>query len=262
MAGPSEYQIGLLIAAGTVGMLLLAIAIILFMVFYQKRMIEEQYNRQKLELAYQQKMMDAALESQESERKRVAGDLHDSLGGMLSAVRVGITTLARQLPNPQVLEQQKYMIDETINTLRSISRDLMPSTLEKFGLVHALRELCEQLHKTTMMPITFNEHGEFERLAPKKELMVFRIAQELTNNAVKHAQARSINVILSGSSKLEMAIEDDGVGFDAEAQRTDRKFGKGLGLFNIENRARLLNGKLEYTSTREKGSKIILTMPL
>lgn len=262
MSGPSEYQIGLLIAAGTVGMLLLAITIILFMVFYQKRMIQEQYNRQKLELEYQQKMMDAALESQETERKRIAGDLHDSVGGMLSAVRVGITTLARQLPNPQALEQQKHMIDETLDTLRSISRDLMPSTLEKFGLVHAMRELCEQLHKTTLMPVTFSEHGQFERLTPKKELMVFRIAQELTNNVVKHAHASSINVILSGSPNLEMVVEDDGVGFDPEVQRSDRKFGKGLGLFNIENRARLLNGKIEYDKTREKGSRVILTMPL
>ena len=262
MAGPSEYQIALLVAFGTVGMLLLAIAIILFMVFYQKKMIQEQYNRQKLEMEYQQKMMDAALESQESERKRIAGDLHDSVGGMLSAVRVGMTTLARQLPNPQALEQQKQMIDDTLNTLRSISRDLMPSTLEKFGLVHAMRELCEQLHSTTLTPITFLEHGEFERLAPKKELMVFRIAQELTNNAVKHAQANSILVTLNGSSNLEMIVEDDGVGFDYEAQRNDRRYGKGLGLFNIENRARLLNGKLDYVKMPEKGSKVTLTMPL
>ena len=89
MAGPSEYQVALLIAIGTVGMLLLAIAIILFMVFYQKKMIQEQLKRQQLELTYQQKMMEAALESQENERRRVAGDLHDSIGGMLSTIRVG-----------------------------------------------------------------------------------------------------------------------------------------------------------------------------
>src|SRR5882757_6033756 len=99
MAESSEYQIALLIAVGTVGMLLLAIAIVLFMVFYQKRMIQEQVKRQKLEIDYQQKMMQATLESQESERRKLAGELHDSIGGMLSAIRMGISTLGRTLPD-------------------------------------------------------------------------------------------------------------------------------------------------------------------
>ncbi len=114
MAGPSEYQIALLIAIGTVAMLVLAIAIITFMVFYQKKMIQEQLNRQKLEMEYQQKMMLAALESQEMDAKSVAGDLHDSIGGMLSAIRVGLTTIARQLPDPGALDQPKKILDDTI----------------------------------------------------------------------------------------------------------------------------------------------------
>jgi two-component system, NarL family, sensor kinase len=262
MAGPSEYQVALLIAVGTVGMLLLAIAIILFMVFYQKKMIQEQYNRQKLELEYQQKMMEAALESQEAERKRVAGDLHDSVGGMLSAVRVGLTTIARQLPDPMYLEEQKKMLDDTIANVRMISRDLMPSTLERFGLTHALKELCDRFQTTSLLPVTFTEEGDFEALSPRTQLMLFRIAQELVSNAVKHAQANQIAVALLRSDQLEMIIEDDGIGFDADEKRQSRKNGSGLGLFNIENRIRLLNGKVEFEKGRDRGSKITITMPL
>src|SRR5215510_3796250 len=137
MVGPAEYQVALMIAIGTVGMFLLAIAIILFMVFYQKRMLQEQYKRQQMELDHQHKMMEAALESQEQERRRLAGELHDSIGAMLSTIRVGITTLARQVPDPKSLEQSKEMLDDTITSVRRISRDLMPSTLEKFGFVQA-----------------------------------------------------------------------------------------------------------------------------
>jgi len=262
MPGPSEYQVALLIAIGTVGMLLLAIAIILFMVFYQKKMIQEQYNRQLLEMKYQQKMMEAALESQESERKRVAGDLHDSVGGMLSAIRVGLTSLARGLPDPFLLEQQKKMLDEAIGSVRSISRDLMPSTLEKFGLVQAVKELCEQYQDTALVNIYFNEDTEVSTLDQSRQLMTFRIAQELVNNAVKHANATEIHVTVRESSDLEIVIEDNGIGFDADAVRYEKKQGGGLGLFNIENRVRLLNAKLVYDKPRDKGSKFNLTVPL
>lgn len=262
MAGPSEYQVALLIAVGTVGMLLLAIAIILFMVFYQKKMIQEQVNRQKLELEYQQKMMEAALESQEAERKRVAGDLHDSVGGMLSAIRVGLTTIARQLPNPMHLEEQKKMLDDTISNVRMISRDLMPSTLEKFGLTNALKELCDRFQTTSLLPVNFQEEGDFDDLTPRTQLMLFRIAQELVSNAVKHSQAGQIDVSLMRSDKLELIVEDNGIGFDAEEKRSSRKSGVGLGLFNIENRIRLLSGKVEFDRDRVKGSKVIITMPV
>ena len=262
MAGPSEYQVALIVAIGTVAMLLMAIAIVLFMVFYQKKMIQEQFKLQQLELDYQQKMMEAALESQENERRRVAGDLHDSIGGMLSTIRVGLTTLAKQMADPQGIELQKQMLDDTISSVRSISRDLMPSTLEKFGLVHAVKELCERFHATSFLPVIFHEHGEFQGLNPRKELMIFRVAQELVNNAVKHSQATTIHVTLRGTDKLEMIVEDDGVGLDAEAQRTVTQTAKGLGLFNIENRIRLLSAKLEFDTLREKGSKITMTMKL
>ena len=261
MAGPSEYQITFLIAIGTVAMLLLAISIILFMVFYQKKMIQEQLKRQKLELDYQQKMMEAALESQENERRRVAGDLHDSVGGMLSAVRVGLTTIAKQMTDTQHIDQSKQMLDETINTVRSISRDLMPSTLEKFGLVQAVKELCERFQATALLPVNFHEHGELSEMSQTKELMVFRIAQELVNNAVKHSRGTRIDVTIQGTDTLEMIVEDDGVGFDALRQHLNPNV-KGLGLFNIENRVRLLSAKLDFDSAREKGTKVTMTMPL
>lgn len=262
MAGPSEYQVALLIAIGTVGMLLLAIAIILFMVFYQKKMIQEQLKRQKLEFEYQQKMLEAALESQENERRRVAGDLHDSVGGMLSAIRVGLTTIAKQLADPQGMEQPKKMLDDTINSVRSISRDLMPSTLEKFGLVHAIRELCERFQATSFLPVIFQEQGELHTLDQRRELMIFRVVQELVNNAIKHSHAATIHVTISGTDKLEIIVEDDGIGFDPEVERGLNQSAKGLGLFNIENRVRLLSAKMNFVSVPERGSKITMIMPL
>jgi signal transduction histidine kinase len=225
-------------------------------------MIQEQLKRQIMEFDYQQKMMQAELESQESERRRLAADLHDSIGGMLSTIRVGITTIGRALPDPRSIDETKQMLDDTITSVRRISRDLLPSTLEKFGFVHAIKELCERFQATAKINIQFSENGEIPALESQRELMVFRIVQELLNNAVKHAQASLIQVKIELADQLFISVEDNGVGFNADEQKNDKQSGKGLGLFNIENRARLLGGTLEFEKGRSNGSKTILTLPM
>jgi two-component system, NarL family, sensor kinase len=252
----------IIFSIATVGMLLLAGTIILFVVFYQKRMIKEQMKRQSMEFEYQQKMLQAELESQESERRRLAADLHDSIGGMLSTIRVGISTMARLLPDPQTVDQTKQMLDDTITSVRRISRDLMPSTLEKFGLTHALTELCERFQATSKISIEFALEGESPALDKTRELMIFRVVQELLNNAIKHSQAEKISVTLRVDNRITVVVEDNGIGFDPEIFKKDAQSGKGLGLFNIENRARLLGAKLDYAKDLLKGSRTTLTLPL
>lgn len=260
MDGSSEYQVGILIAIGTAGMLILAIAIILFMVFYQKKMIQEQLKQQQLEYDYQQKMMLAELESQENERRRLAADLHDSIGGMLSAIRVGLSTLSKQQPEVTGFDQAKQMLDETISSVRRISRDLMPSTLERFGLSQALQEMCDRFAATTNIPINFQEQGIAFPLEKSKALMLFRITQELLNNAIKHAQASVLEVTkLNNSHAILITVEDDGVGFDPQVQK--RISGKGLGLFGMENRAHLIGAELHFEKGSTGGTKITVTLP-
>lgn len=254
-------QFALIFSLATVGMLLLAGFIILFVVFYQKKMIQEQLKRQQLELDFQNKMMEATMESEENERRRLAGDLHDSVGGMLSTVRVGLTAIAKQLPDPQLIELSKQMLDDTLVSVRRISLDLMPSTLEKFGLIPALREICERMQATSLTPVNFSEHGELRPIDTKRALKIFRIVQELINNAIKHAQASSINVNVIVGELLEISVEDDGIGFDPSAKHSVTQNGSGLGLYNMENRTRLLNAKLEFDTNIKKGSKITLIVP-
>lgn len=262
MIATEDTQIYLIIAVAIVAMLLMAGAIVLFVIFYQKRMVQEQLKHQALEFEHQQKLMQAELHSQETERRRLAADLHDSIGGMLSTIRVGIVTIGRSLPDPQSISETKQMLDDTIESVRRISRDLMPSTLEKFGFIHAVKELCERFQATSHIEITFAEPANFPSLDQQRELMIFRIVQELLNNAIKHARAKIIDVIILINDQIYVAVEDDGIGFDAEEQKSNKQNGRGLGLFNIENRARLLGGTVEYEKGRKKGSKTTLILPV
>jgi two-component system, NarL family, sensor kinase len=258
---PDSNQFLLIFAIATVAMLVLAGAIVLFVVFYQKRMLQEQFKRQAMEFDHQQKMMQAELESQETERRKLAADLHDSIGGMLSTIRVGISTMAKALPNPQSIDETKQMLDDTISSVRRISRDLMPSTLEKFGLTYAIKELCERVEQTTKINIRFSENGEIPKLDSQRELMIFRIAQELLNNAVKHSQATQIDVCTTMGDTITLSVEDNGVGFDADFFRNETAGNKGLGLYSIENRARLLGGEITFEKGRITGSKTTLIAP-
>ncbi|WKZ59715.1 MAG: sensor histidine kinase [Cyclobacteriaceae bacterium] len=241
----------------TSGMLILAGGIVFFVLFYKKRMLEARLREQNLEVMYQQKMMEAALESQESERKRVAADLHDGIGAMLSAVRMNLGTLARtESVSAETIQPVKTMLDETIESVRKISRDLLPSTLEKFGLNVALKEMCERFQSLTDAGITYAEQGEAVPMEKSREIFVFRIVQELINNALKHANASAISVQVSWGTQLTIVVTDNGKGFSADEQP------KGLGLFNMQNRARVLHGTFIIESNTSSGTKATLTVPL
>src|SRR5690606_3085344 len=181
--GPETSQVYLIIGVSATAMLLMAGSIILFVLYYQKRMTEEQLGRQRMEIEYQKKMIEASLESQERERRRVAGDLHDSIGAMLSTIRLSLIAHAKKYPGErESIAESKKMLDDTSESVRRISRDLMPSTLERSGLVQAVKEMCERFQSTSSIPIVFREIGDTPNLPATGELMLFRIIQEVLNN--------------------------------------------------------------------------------
>lgn len=248
---PTLSEFTIMFSVATLGMLVLAMAIVFFVLFYQRKMLESKLKQQRLEVEYQQKMLQAALESQENERKRLAADLHDGIGAMLSTIRLRLGILARTEGIPTAdIDQTKSMLDDTITSVRSLSRDLLPSTLEKFGLSQAVKDLCEQYSTVSGLPILFSEQGAVMVKEPSDQLMIFRVVQELIGNAMKHSQATIIHVVLNGADRFELSVIDDGIGLSENFYHG----GKGLGMFNMENRARLLQGRLTFTNNQPKGT--------
>jgi signal transduction histidine kinase len=138
----------------------------------------------------------------------------------------------------------------------------MPDTLDRFGLPFALKEFCERLQVTANVPVLFHGEEEVRYLSRGTQLMIFRVAQELINNAVRHSNASAINVTIVGGDKFELIVEDNGSGFDIDFVRQHSTCRNGLGLFDIENRASVLNATLHIAASKSKGSRITLTMPL
>ena len=200
-------------------MLLLAIAIVIFFVIYQKRLMTQQEKLLRLEFEYQKDLVNSSIQTQEVERKRIAADLHDSIGSQLSATKLYLRQLLRNPEKSEEYQQQvkreaMELLEETILNVRQITHDLLPLSLERFGLVAALEDLVDRYNELGEGEVQFDCREE-RRFEVEKEVAFYRIIQELFNNTLKHARAQRIELSLQfRDSQVHLQYQDDGVGFD------------------------------------------------
>jgi len=254
MGDDPDVDIALIFIFGTAFMLLMAGGVVLFIFFYQKKMLQEQLKLQNLESEYQQKMLSAALESQENERIRVAKDLHDDVGMMLMTMRTYINSVSEKSMPESAIPDLRALVDDTHETIRRLSWDLMPSTLERFGLIQTVREMCYRLSLRNAIPVELKEPDEPFSLDKNQETLLYRIIQESVTNALKHSRATKISIALTHSASiLYLSIADDGIGFDFPVENSKIKMRQGLGMLNIESRAGILGAELEFQNNTPSG---------
>jgi signal transduction histidine kinase len=254
-----------LLVAGIIGMLILAMAIIVFFVIYQRRMLTQQEEMNRREAEYQKELLKANIQSQEVERKRIASDLHDSVGALLSATKmylkqIGVGKLGEDLGT--IKQESIGLVEETIQNVRQISHNLLPPTLERFGFVAAVEDMAEKINQADSL-IFHIDCLEPQRFELEKEVGLYRIIQELSNNTIKHAQASNINLSIDFSNNhLEIIYKDDGIGFKMEDKYDPSSRKKGLGLRSLESRATSLDANFEMQSQPGHGLSAKIIMPL
>src|SRR5213075_3073471 len=175
---------------GTIGMLVLTIGLVVFIIMHQRKVIRYQQRLQNLEIEQQKMMLTASIKLQEEERQRLAADLHDDAGPLLATARLYLNeNLVNQDKATQLqsIFQARQIIDDTIQLIRNISHSLMPPTLKNFGLESAVNDLFQKISGSGTINASSRFHDYSERLKPEKELVVFRIIQELINNILKHS---------------------------------------------------------------------------
>jgi len=240
---------------------LLAAIFLIFVLWQQKSCVEKQLTQKQLESDYQQRMLRLALEAQENERKRVAKALHDEVGILLQAHRSTTLSLIKDAPEGDKNEI-KNLIDQLTETVRRISWDLMPSSLERFGLAEALDELCNRLSLRESMAIKFTSTGPSAPLDKNQEILLYRIVQEAIENAIQHARASVVEILFTRSeAELCIDIRDNGIGFEMPKKNKLNINQYGLGLFNIENRAGLLQGYVSFEMNEPTGTIVRVVLP-
>lgn len=252
---------------GTMGMLALAIGMIIFIIFHQRRVIRYQMQLQEMEEEQQKLLLNASIRWQEEERQRIAADLHDDAGPLLATARLYLNeNLVHQDIDTQLqsIYNAKQIIDDTIQLIRNISHSLMPPTLKNFGLESAVNDLFQKISGSGMLNASCRFHDYRERLRPEQELLIFRVIQELVNNILKHSGSSFIHVTQNYDDKrFFIRLHHDGKGITQAEFEKLNKSAAGLGLKNIQSRVKVLRARIEFEKDISKTYfKVTLDIPV
>ncbi len=238
-------------------MILLVISLLSWRNYKQKQKLQMQ---RISELETEKKLLatEAVLKGEEQERSRLAKDLHDGLGGLLSGIKYSFQNIKSNLvmttENHQAFERGMDMLDTSIKEMRRVAHNMMPEALVKFGLDTALKDFCNDINQTAVLQVTY-QSIELENVSIDQttSITIYRIVQELIHNSMKHAAAKTAIVQLSKTDgKISITVEDDGKGFDTVILNHS----KGIGWSNIKSRVDFLNGKLDVQSGPGKGTSV------
>jgi len=244
-------------------LLVLAIGIVGFVFQYQRRMLQHQENLRQVQEAKQRQLLEATIQAQEEERRRVARDLHDEVGAMLALVKLNVHQLTAQVENKENGTQVKKMLDDVMSSVRHISHDLLPVILEKMGLAQALFSLKTAVPAESGLQLNVTCNQPDKRLDGRTELLLYRVVQELFSNTLKHANATEVTIDLQlNDTDLQLNYQDNGKGFDYQALLQQPNNKAGLGLMNMQARLQLLNGHFNFDSSPNFGSKAIISVPI
>jgi PAS domain S-box-containing protein len=227
--------------------------------------------RKKAEVALREKtnqlqlLSRRVLETQETERRRIAHELHDELGQALTAIKINLQMRERfpKQSHEELNTENLRIVDDALQQVRRLALALRPSMLDDLGLLPALRWIAEQTAVRSGFAVEFDTAFPEVRLAPEIETACFRIVQESLTNIVRHAQAQRVEIALHRTGNaLVLCIQDDGCGFDVASMRGRAVAGGSLGVLGMQERAELIGGQLDIESTPGQGSTVRLRCPL
>lgn len=259
----SEEQIVSIVLYAVGVVIFMALAIILFFFFSRKRVIKIELEKANLQIEHQKEVIQTSIITQEEERKRIAQDLHDAISSKLNIVSLNANLLTEtDITTTETNALGKSILKVTSNVLessRKIAHALLPPTLDKFGMVAALEELCEEVEESGRFQLHCNFKYELGLLVSEMELHLFRIVQELFSNTIKYAEATKISVQLTSEEKMVSLIyKDNGKGFSV----SEAKKSKSLGMTGIENRAAILNANCTIESSPGNGMNVHILVAL
>lgn len=238
------------------------LSVLLLYSYYRRKRLKQEAEMNAAIIKQQDLATKAVIEAEEKERQRIAQDLHDGVGQMMSAVKLNLSSFQSELSLQDGALQHKLnniysLVDDSCKEVRSVSHNMMPNALIKSGLGIAIREFLQKID-TKVLEVSLYIDGLNENLPSDMETMVYRIVQECVNNVVKHAVANRLDISIVRDEHLTITIEDNGKGFDMQAMKGK----EGIGLQNIKTRVSYLKGNIEYDSSPGRGTVVLIEIPI
>ncbi|MDX2046132.1 MAG: sensor histidine kinase [Chitinophagaceae bacterium] len=254
----------IVVFAATLVFVILAFFAVLFLLIHKKKQKRSFQEKLQLQSQFSQTLLQSQLEIQEQTLKNISQEIHDNIGQALSLAKLNLNTMSLDEPDKllQKIGNSKELVSKAIVDLRDLSRSLNTDYVEEMGLIRSVEYELEMIRKSGTLQTRLEITGQVYRFDKQKELITFRIVQEVLNNIIKHAKAYNINVHAGYSSgRLELTITDDGQGVDLTPLNENNGDNFGLGIRNMHNRAKLIGAAFSMSSAIGKGTEVKISLP-
>jgi signal transduction histidine kinase len=230
--------------------------------FYRRRQIQSKMDLQAAVMVQQDLATKAIINAEENERKRIAADLHDGVGQMMSAAKMNLSAFESEVLFKDEAQKISFenlisLVDESCKEIRNVSHQMMPNALLKSGLSSAIKEFLDKIDNR-IIKISLYAEGLQERLDSNTETVLYRVIQECVNNVIKHSAASKLDIsLIKDADGISVTIEDNGRGFDI----ADKNKFDGIGLKNINSRVTFLKGTVDFDSSPGRGTLVAIHVP-
>jgi signal transduction histidine kinase len=246
----------------TLVLLVLVIFIVTFALLFQRRQTAHKLEKASLKAQYESEILNAENEIQESTMKHISRELHDNVGQLLTLVKLQLNTVQLELPKNTKIANSREYVAAALTDVRALSKSLNNDNILQEGLAKAIDFELGRIQKTGALKTHFANNYDGAILDHKKEILVFRMFQELAQNCLKHAQAKNIWVNLEETQEcFNLEFKDDGIGFELTEKIENKGFGSGAGLNNLRHRAALIGGELDVSKNPNGGMLTIVSIP-
>jgi signal transduction histidine kinase len=265
MPNSSTQLIFFIIVISTFLILLFGSIIIRYIFLYQRRRFRHEQEMLEMRETFTQTLLESKLKIQEDTLKHIAEELHANASHQASLINIHLTEMLEK-GSPEMREsiyEIKLIAKQLMGDLKALSAGLNTNHIMKIGFIKALENELNRLSKTKKYTTHFNKSGEEFPLRMDNEIILFRMCQEILNNVVKYSEAKSVAVSLNYLPTLfQLEISDDGIGFNIEDALKNSGEKESTGLMNMQNRAKLIDAKLEMYSKKDNGTRFIVSIPI
>lgn len=260
----NNTEILLTFVIGIAIFIIMVVFIISFVLIFQKRQEKHRLEKEALKIAYEREILKSQIEVQNQTLQEISQELHDNIGQLLSVARIYLNVLEDSIIDENgYIKQTNEIIAQSINDLRSLTKSFDGDFVQQFGLEESISNEISRIRKTKRFTIDLTIVGEKYTIGYEREIVLFRVVQEILNNTIKHSKATNINVLLSYlPTAFTLSIQDDGQGFDYEALQEKNILQSGAGLRNIQRRVKLIGGTCQIHTEINKGTKTDIQLNL
>jgi two-component system, NarL family, sensor kinase len=262
-----QVDITTLIVLATMGMLIIIFFIIIFVILHQKKMLAHDNTIIENESKHQKNLLESSLYIAESEREKIAANIHDDIGMMLNVLKLNLNRAQKNLDNKILVDEifiNSYSIlDNSLEAIRSISNELLPPTLNKLGFIKGIREVCRQINLSGLVEMSMQAEVQDIKIDKRVEVQLYRLVKEIIHNTIKHTRASHIDLDIKIKLKiLCIIISHNGKGINTDAILSLAESSSGLGLKSILTRSQIIEARVEYMDVKKQNPLVVIELPL